>query len=184
MAVTPSTMAPLGTAAPDFSLPEPRSRRTRSVQEFAGRPLLVMFICNHCPFVKHVADELARIGAEYGPKGLAVVAISSNDVVTHPDDSPEKMAVFASEQGFEFPYLYDESQEVARAYDAACTPDYFLYDATHSLAYRGQLDDSRPGNAEPVNGRDLRRAIDDVLAGRTPAAEQRPSAGCNIKWRA
>jgi len=183
MALTPSNMVPLGAAAPDFSLPEPRSGKMVSKSDFTGKPLLVMFICNHCPFVVHVMDELVKIGNEYGQKGVGVVAISSNDVTTHPDDAPEKMAALAEEEGFTFPYVYDESQEVAKAYDAACTPDLYLYDADHKLAYRGQLDGSRPENGVPVTGEDLRAALDAVLAGETPSGEQIPSAGCNIKWK-
>ena len=149
-----------------------------------GRPLLVMFICNHCPFVVHVIDELVRIGDDYTPKGLGVVAISSNDVSTHPDDAPEKMAALAGQKSFSFPYVYDETQEVAKAYGAACTPDFFLYDADHRLAYRGQLDDSRPESGTPVTGEDLRTAIEQVLRGEQPSKDQKPSAGCNIKWKA
>jgi len=183
MALTPSNMVPLGAAAPDFSLPEPRTRKMVSKSDFVGKPLLVMFICNHCPFVIHVLDELVKIGKEYGEKGVGVVAISSNDVTTHPDDAPEKMAALAEEKGFTFPYVYDESQKVARAYDAACTPDLYLYDADHTLAYRGQLDGSRPESGVPVTGEDLRAALDAVLAGEKPSGEQIPSAGCNIKWK-
>jgi peroxiredoxin len=183
MAVTPSTMIPLGEKAPSFTLPDPRTGRDVSSEEFKGKPLLVMFICNHCPFVIHVADELARLGVDYREKGLGIVAISSNDVTTHPDDAPDKMAQMAEEKGFNFPYVYDESQEVARAFSAACTPDFFLYDADHRLAYRGQLDDSRPKTDEPVTGRDLRAAIDAVLRGEQPSDDQKPSAGCNIKWK-
>jgi len=183
MAVTPSTMTPLGEKAPAFTLPDPRAGRDVSLSEFDGRPLLVMFICNHCPFVVHVLDELVRLGVDYRGEGLGVVAISSNNVATHPDDAPDRMAQLAEEKGFAFPYLYDESQEVARAYGAACTPDFFLYDADHRLAYRGQLDDSRPNTDVPVTGRDLRAAIDAVLRGQKPSEDQRPSAGCNIKWK-
>jgi peroxiredoxin len=177
-------MPPLGEKAPSFELPEPRTGRTVSSESFKGKPLLVMFICNHCPFVVHVIDELVRLGADYGPKGLGVVAISSNDVSTHPDDAPEKMAKMAEEKGFSYPYLYDETQEVAKAYGAACTPDFFLYDADHRLAYRGQLDDSRPESGTPVTGADLRAAIESVLRGEQPSRDQKPSAGCNIKWKA
>lgn len=182
MAVTPSTMLPLGTPAPDFSLPD-ISGETVSRDTYAGHPLLVMFICNHCPFVVHVAAELARLGNDYRDK-LAIVAISSNDTSTHPDDAPDKMKEEAAQRGYSFPYLYDESQEVAKAYHAACTPDFFLFDAEHKLAYRGQLDDSRPNSDIPVTGKDLRAAIDAVLAGKPADEKQRPSAGCNIKWKA
>ena len=184
MVRTPSTMLPLGTAAPDFSLVNVDGR-TVSLADFDGSPaLLVMFICNHCPFVIHVADELARLGNEYQARGVAVVAISSNDVATHPADSPEQMVAEAEERGYRFPYLYDESQEVAQAYRAACTPDFFVFDKDQRLAYRGQLDASRPENGIPVTGEDLRGALDAVLAGQAVTAEQRPSLGCNIKWKA
>jgi len=176
-------MVALGTACPDFSLPDTVSGRTVDRSDFTGKPLLVMFICNHCPFVVHVADELARIGRDYGQR-LGIVAICSNDETTHPADGPKPMAEEAKRRGYAFPYLHDATQQVARAFDAACTPDFFLYDAQHVLAYRGQLDDSRPGSPEPVSGRDLRAAIDAVLSGTPPAAEQRPSIGCNIKWHA
>ena len=184
MALTPSTMLPLGTQAPAFSLPDTNGKSV-SISDFQSAPaLLVMFICNHCPFVKHVRTGLAQLGNDYVPKGVAVVAISSNDVQTHPDDSPAKMAVEAKEAGYGFPYLYDESQAVARAYQAACTPDFFLFDREKQLVYRGQLDDSRPGNGIPVTGKDLRAALDAVLAGRPVAPEQKASIGCNIKWKA
>jgi len=184
MARTPSTMPDLGTPARPFSLPDAVSGRTVSLSDLpAGKPLLVMFICNHCPFVKHIASELARLGRDFRPRGLTIVAINSNDVANYPDDSPERMKQEASEQGYTFAYLFDESQEVAKAYRAACTPDFFLYDAQHRLVYRGQLDASRPGNGIPVTGTDLRAAIEAVLAGRTPPAEQTPSIGCNIKWK-
>ncbi len=183
MVRTPSTMLPLGTPAPDFSLPN-IDGRTVSLADFRdAKALLVMFICNHCPFVKHVADELARLGRDYQAKGAAIVAISPNDVVAHPDDSPEKMKDEAKARGYTFPYLYDATQQVAQAYQAACTPDFFLFDASHKLAYRGQLDGSRPGNDVPVNGADLRTALDMVLAGKQVSAEQRASLGCNIKWK-
>ena len=187
MAATPSTMLELGTPAPDFDLPDATSpgmsRRVR-LADFADAPaLLVMFICNHCPFVKHVRSELAKIGREYQPRGLAVVAINANDAERYPDDSPEMMAKEAAEAGYTFPYLYDETQEVARAYHAACTPDFFLFDRSRGLVYRGQLDDARPGNDKPVTGRDLRAAIEAVLEGRPVTGQQLPSIGCNIKWR-
>jgi peroxiredoxin len=176
-------MLPLGTAAPDFALPDAVSGRTVRLADAAGKPTLVMFICNHCPFVKHVRDELAKLGAEYRKKGAAVFAISSNDVASHPDDRPELMKSEAASAGYSFPYLFDETQQVAKAYHAACTPDFFVFDQDGRLAYRGQLDDSRPGNGVPVTGRDLRTALDAVLADREPPAEQTPSIGCNIKWK-
>lgn len=184
MASTPSTMLPIGTSAPDFDLPDTVSGKRFSLTDTTGKPLLVMFICNHCPFVKHVREELAAIGADYQSRGLAIVAISSNDVENYPDDSPDKMAAEAAEAGYTFPYLYDESQSVAKAYRAACTPDFYLFDANHKLAYRGQLDPSRPRNNTPVTGSDLRAAIDAVLAGRPVPEPQLPSIGCNIKWKA
>jgi peroxiredoxin len=178
-------MAPLGSAAPDFSLPEPTRGRVVSLADFAdARALLVVFLSNHCPFVKHIADELGRFGREYGAKGLAIVGICANDVATHPDDSPAKMTEEVAQRGYTFPYLHDESQEVAKAYAAACTPDFFLYDRDRALVYRGQFDSSRPSLDVSVTGEDLRAACDAVLAGRSPAAEQFPSVGCNIKWKA
>ena len=185
MAQTPSTMQDLGTPANHFNLPDAVSGETVSLADFADKPaLLVMFICNHCPFVKHIEGELAAIGKDYGERGLAVVAISANDVDTHPDDAPDKMKEKAKQAGYTFPYLYDETQEVAKRYGAACTPDFFLYDDERRLVYRGQLDDARPGNDEPVDGADLRAAIETVLGGGTPSAEdQKPSIGCNIKWK-
>ena len=184
MAATPSTMVPLGTPAPPFSLPD-TAGRTVSLDDLADAPaLLVMFICNHCPFVKHVAAELAALGRQYQEKGAAVVAIMANDVDNYPDDRPEKMAAEVKARGYTFPYLHDETQEVAKAYKAACTPDFYVFDADRRLAYRGQLDDSRPGNGVPVTGTDVRAALDAVLAGKQPATEQMPSIGCNIKWKA
>ena len=183
MARTPSTMAALGSAAPDFSLPEPLRGRLVQRSGFSGQPLLVLYTCNHCPFVLHILDELVRVLNHYRAQGLAVVAINANDVTRYPDDAPDQMAQLAQRSGFAFPYLYDETQAVAQAYQAACTPDFFLHDAAHRLVYRGQFDDARPGNGVPVTGQDLRAAIDAVLAGRAPAAEQRPSLGCNIKWK-
>lgn len=184
MAETPSTMLPLGTEAPDFSLPD-TDGATVSRDDFAGAPaLLVLFICNHCPYVKHVALELAGIGKDYGPRGVATVAISSNDVEQYPADSPEAMKVEKERVGYPFPYLFDEAQEVARAYQAVCTPDIFLFDGDRRLVYRGQLDASRPGNNKPVTGRDLRAALDAVVEGRPVPEEQVPSVGCNIKWKA
>ena len=177
MVLTPSTMMPLGRPAPDFSLPEPATGKTVSISDYDDAPaLLVVFLSNHCPYVKHIAGELARFGREYQEKGLAMVGIMSNDVDNHPDDAPPKMADEVKSRGYTFPYLYDASQEVAKAYQAACTPDFFLFDGDRKLAYRGQFD--------KVTGRDLRTACDEVLAGRQPSEEQQPSAGCNIKWKA
>lgn len=182
MARTESTMLPLGTAAPDFALINVDGREVK-LADFRGAPaLLVMFICNHCPFVKHLADALAEFTAEYMARGVAVVAINSNDVSNHPADSPEQMVAEAENRGYQFPYLYDETQEVAKAYCAACTPDFFLFDGDQKLVYRGQFDDSRPDSGKPITGADLRAAIDAVLEGRKPTSEQRPSLGCNIKW--
>jgi peroxiredoxin len=184
MARTPSTMLPLGTEAPDFSLVN-IDGRTVSLTDLSGAPaLLVIFMCNHCPFVKHLADALAQFSAEYMEKRVAVVGINSNDVANYPADSPEQMVREAEERGYPFPYLYDEAQEVAKAYRAACTPDFFLFDKNRRLVYRGQYDDSRPDNGKPITGADLRAAIDAVLAGRKPSEDQRPSIGCNIKWKA
>ncbi len=185
MAQTASTMLPLGTIAPAFNLPEPATGKVVSSADFSAAPaLLVMFICNHCPFVKHIRVELARFAREYQAKELAVIAVGSNDAVHYPDDGPERIAREVKDAGFVFPYLYDESQEVAKAYRAACTPDFFLFDASRALVYRGQFDGSRPGNAISVTGVDLRAAADAVLAGRPVSAEQKPSIGCNIKWKA
>ncbi len=183
MALTPSTMLPLGTKAPRFALPD-TDGRTVSLDDFAtAKGLVVMFICNHCPYVKHVRDELARFGRDMQASGVAVVAISSNDVSTHPADSPEKMAEEKKTAGYEFPYLYDADQSVAAAYKAACTPDFYLFDQTRALVYRGQFDDSRPGNGTPVTGTDLRHAVDALLNGRPARSPQKPSMGCNIKWK-
>jgi peroxiredoxin len=177
-------MLPLGTRAPEFSLTNVADGKKVSLADYAGKPgLLVMFICNHCPFVKHLQAGLAQFGKDYQAKGLGIVALSSNDVATHPDDSPDKMKAEAKAAGYPFPYLYDETQEVAEAYKAACTPDFFLFDKHQALVYRGQFDDSRPGNGRPVTGADLRAAADLVLAGKPVPAEQRPSIGCNIKWK-
>jgi len=184
MVLTASTMLPLGTPAPDFRLPEPATGRVVSRDDFASAPgLLVMFISNHCPYVKHIKKELASFAREYMERGLAIVAINSNDVSAYPEDSPERMAEEARRFGYPFPYLFDETQEVARAYRAACTPDFFLFDRERRLCYRGQFDDSRPGNGLPVTGADLRAAADAVLAGRPVPGNQKPSLGCNIKWK-
>lgn len=182
--LTESTMMPLGSKAPDFQLPDTVSSKTISLDTFANQPaLLVMFICQHCPFVKHVKEELARLGKDYADRGLGMVAISANNVETHPDDSPGNLKAMAEELGFNFPFCYDESQETAKAYTAACTPDFFLFDDQRKLVYRGQLDDSRPGNDQPVTGKDLRAAIDAVLTGKQVNPNQKPSIGCNIKWK-
>ena len=179
-----STMVALGTGAPDFALPDSTTGDTVSLADFAAAPaLLVIFLSNHCPYVKLIRGGLAEFGRDYGPRGLAMVAICSNDVATHPADSPAEMAREAREFGYPFPYLYDESQEVALAYRAACTPDFFLYDGELKLAYRGQFDDARPGNGVAVTGADLRAAADAVLAGEAAAGDQTPSVGCNIKWK-
>ena len=185
MARTPSTMAQLGIPANHFNLTDTVSGKTVSLSSFAGKKaLLIIFICNHCPFVVHVKEQLAKLGEDYRDSELGIVAISSNDVENHPDDSPEKMKAFAEANGFTFPYLFDDDQSVAKMYRAACTPDFFLYDESRLLAYRGQLDSSRPGNDEPNDGADLRAAIDALLSGERPSLEQKPSIGCNIKWKA
>lgn len=189
MAQTPSTMLPLGTKAPAFSLPEVVSGRTVRLSDFAPcEALVVMFICNHCPFVKHVRDELGKLARDYMPRGSGFIGISSNDVAEYPDDAPDKMKLEAMDAGWPFAYCFDESQEVAKAYAAACTPDFYVFDKQQRLAYRGQLDDSRPprkrgGNNLPVTGRDLRSALDRLLSGQTPDEKQLPSIGCNIKWK-
>jgi peroxiredoxin len=175
-------MLPLGTAAPEFLLPDTNGSQV-SPADFKGKPMLVMFICNHCPFVKHIRAGLAQLGRDYGPRGLGIVAISSNDAANYPADAPDKMKEEARSAGYNFPYLHDESQSVAKSYRAACTPDFFLFDKAHRLAYRGQFDDSRPGNGVAVTGKDLREAAEAVLAGKDPAAAQKPSIGCNIKWK-
>jgi peroxiredoxin len=183
MALTPSTMLELGTNAPGFRLPDTEGNMV-ALEDFASAPaLLVIFLCNHCPYVKHVRQELARLGHAYQERGVAVVGISANDALAYPEDNPARMREEKAAVGYTFPYLYDESQEVARAYQAACTPDFFLFDRQRKLVYRGQLDDSRPGNAAPVTGKDLRAALDAVLAGTPVAGQQRPSMGCNIKWK-
>jgi len=183
MARTPSTMLPLGTTAPDFRLPD-FDGRMHGLGDFGDSPaLLVAFVCNHCPFVRHLRREFAAFAHEFAPRGLAVVAINSNDVEAYPQDGPDAMRQEAAELGYVFPYLLDESQAVAKAYRAACTPDFFLFDATRRLVYRGQFDDSRPGNGRPVTGADLRAAVEATLSGGTPPAEQFPSLGCNIKWK-
>lgn len=184
MAQTPSNMLPLGTKAPNFNLPATNFNESFTFDKIKGeKGTLVIFMCNHCPFVLHVIDEIVMIANDYRVQGIGMVAISSNDVVNYPQDAPDKMADFALEQMIDFPYLYDESQEVAKAYDAACTPDFYLFDSQDRLVYRGQLDDSRPGNAIPISGSDLRNAIDAVIYNRKINPEQKPSIGCNIKWK-
>jgi peroxiredoxin len=183
MVKTASTMLPLGSTAPNFSLPNVDGK-TVTREDHSGKPLLVVFMCNHCPFVIHIRDQFVKFAKEYQGKGLAVIGISSNDVTTHPDDSPLRMKEDAQQFGYTFPYLYDESQSVARAYQAACTPDFFLFDRQHKLVYRGQFDDSRPQSGIKVTGQDLRVACDAVLAGKPVTTTQKPSIGCNIKWKA
>ncbi len=183
MARTQSTMLELGTPAPPFRLPDTEGR-WRTLDDFKSAPaLLVIFMCNHCPYVKHLRGALADFAREYQAKGLAIVGINANDATNYPDDSPEKMVAEAAEAGYRFPYLYDESQAVAKAYRAACTPDFFLFDDQRKLVYRGQFDDSRPGNGVPITGKDLRAAVDALLAGQAVNGEQTPSLGCNIKWK-
>lgn len=183
MALTASTMLPLGTDAPDFELPNVSSGELVSLATFAGKPaLLIIFLCRHCPFVKHIQPELSRLGKDYGTK-VGIVAISANDVSGYPDDSPENLKQMAQEFEYTFPVLYDATQDVAKAYTAACTPDFFLFDGDRHLVYRGQLDDSRPSNGLPVDGHDLRAALDAVLAGQPLPPDQKPSIGCNIKWK-
>lgn len=183
MSLTPSTMLPLGTEAPDFSLPD-TDGNTVSLSDFQGKPALVVaFICNHCPYVKHIREGLAKFGKEMQGKNVGMVAVSSNNIETHPQDGPEKMKEEKEDAGYTFPYLYDESQEVAKAYAAACTPDFFLFDGDLKLIYRGQFDDSRPDSGIPVTGESLRQAVDAVLQGKPVPGEQKPSMGCNIKWK-
>lgn len=188
MARTPSTMLELGTQAPAFDLPNFNNnvaeKQMHTDDARGPQGMLVMFICNHCPFVIHVADEIARLGHDAKSHGIGVVAIMPNDVITHPDDAPAHMTELAEKLGFTFPYLYDETQEVAKAYRAACTPDFFLFDRDLKLVYRGQLDDARPGNDEPITGRDLRDALHAVAQGASVETNQKPSIGCNIKWKA
>jgi len=182
MANTPSTMLELGTKMPSFDLADLDGKKV-STQDFTNKPVLLMFICNHCPFVKHVISTLSDKAKEYQNKGVAVVAISANDPAQYPDDSPEKMKEFAAQHNFSFPYLYDESQEIAKQYKAACTPDFFLFDKNHTLVYRGQFDGSRPGNNVPVTGEDLTEAVNKLVAGEPVPDDQKPSMGCNIKWK-
>jgi peroxiredoxin len=184
MAKTSSNMLPLGTPAPDFCLPDTVTGKDVSFSDIAGtKATLVMFICNHCPFVKHILDELVRLGHDYALPDIGVCAISSNDVVGFPQDRPERMKELAEQRNFAFPYLYDEPQNTARAFGAACTPDFYIFDASRRLAYRGQLDDSRPGNQIPVTGRDIRVALDCLIGGSPVPEQQKPSIGCNIKWK-
>ncbi len=184
MPATASTMLDLGTKAPDFALPDVVSGRTVSLAAFQDKKVLVvMFICHHCPFVQHVKSELARLGQDYAAKSVGIVGISSNDPAVSSDDSPEGLKRMAAEWGLQFPVCYDASQAVAKSYAAACTPDFYVFDPERRLAYRGQLDDSRPGNDKPVTGADLRSAIDALLAGRAVNPNQKPSLGCNIKWK-
>src|SRR5512146_1281566 len=179
-----SVMLPLGTTAPPFALRDLVSGQLSSLASFAGKAaLLVMFICRHCPYVQHVEEEIARLGRDYRDKRLGIIGISSNDPVNYPEDAPDRLKEMAQRLGFESPFCFDESQEVAKAYRAACTPDFYLFDAERRLVYRGQLDDSRPGNNKPVTGRDLRAAIDALLAGKPVDANQKPSIGCSIKWK-
>jgi len=183
MVMTASTMLPLGTEAPGFTLPDTAGNLV-SLSDFdEARALAVVFMCNHCPFVKHVINGLVKLAKEYRPRGVAFVGINANDVSEFPEDRPEKMVQFAREKGFTFPYLYDETQDAAKRYRAACTPDFFVFDENRRLVYRGQMDDSRPGNNVPVTGADLRAALDAILEGEAVPAEQKPSMGCNIKWK-
>lgn len=184
MTVTPSTMLPLGTKAPEFALPDVVSGKTISLKDFANRKaLLVMFICRHCPYVKHVQDELARLGRDYAGKDIGIVAVSANDAASYADDRPDSLKEMATSLDFVFPLCYDETQEVAKRYTAACTPDFFLFDKDRKLVYRGQFDDSRPGSDVPVTGGDLRSAIDAVLTDQPVSRDQKPGMGCNIKWK-
>jgi peroxiredoxin len=184
MAYTESNMLPLGTVAPDFSLPDTVSGKTVRLKNMASdKATVVMFLCNHCPYVIHVNPEIVRLAKQYQVKGVSFIGISSNNVEKYPADSPDKMKIVAGEVGYTFPYLYDETQEVARAYDAACTPDFYVFDQQLKLVYRGRLDDSRPNSGKPLSGKDLRDALDAVLEGREVSSRQYPSAGCNIKWK-
>ncbi len=184
MALTESNMLPLGTKAPDFTLPDTVSGKDLSLQDIAtDQGTVIMFLCNHCPYVIHVNEEIVRIAKDYQAKGIGFVGISSNDADNYPMDGPELMKEHAETVGYNFPYLYDESQEVAKIYDAACTPDFYIFDGEQQLYYRGRIDSSRPGNDTPLNGHDLRQALDDMLAGKPAPEKQYPSAGCNIKWK-
>lgn len=184
MALTPSNMMPLGTRAPEFSLPDVVSGNTISLKDVeSGKATVIMFICNHCPFVKHVNTQLVELANDYMPKGISFIAISANDATNYPQDGPDEMKKTAHEQGYPFPYLYDETQEVAKSYEAACTPDFFVFDGDMKCVYRGQLDDSRPSNDIPVTGKDIRTVLDQLISGHQVSVEQKPSIGCNIKWK-
>ena len=184
MAATPSNMMPLGTVAPPFTLPDTVTGKNLSLHELrSDRATVIMFICNHCPYVLHIVPELVKVADTYGRKGVKFIAISSNDVINYPQDAPEKMRQLALDLGFPFPYLYDETQEVARNYDAACTPDFYVFDGEMKCCYRGQFDDSRPKNDVPITGSDLTAALDDILSGKPVTLVQKPSIGCNIKWK-
>lgn len=184
MSLTPSTMLPLGTKAPDFKLPDVVSGGMIFLSTFKDKKaFLVMFICRHCPYVQHVKEEITRIGEDYKDKNIGIVAISANDATVYPDDAPDSLREMAQELNFTFPFCFDETQEVAKAYKAACTPDFFLFNKERKLVYRGQLDDSRPGNNKPVTGKDLRGAIETILVDRPVSLAQKPSTGCNIKWK-
>lgn len=184
MALTPSNMVPLGTAAPDFELHDVVTGQTLNFNDVrSDKATVVMFICNHCPYVKHVQSQIVQLARDYQDRGIGFVAISSNDVESYPEDSPELMKEEAAKWAYSFPYLFDETQEVARMYDAACTPDFYIFDSHDKLVYRGQLDDSRPGNGKPLTGKDMRKAMDDLLDGMPVDGDQIPSQGCNIKWK-
>jgi thiol-disulfide isomerase/thioredoxin len=184
MAVTPSNMLPLGTQAPDFTLPDVISKKPLSLKQLkSDKATVIMFICNHCPFVKHVQQELVKVANDYQAKGIRFIAINSNDIENYPDDAPDKMGAVAESLGYPFPYLFDETQQVAKAYQAACTPDFYVFDKDLKCVYRGQLDDSRPGNNIPVTGKDLRAALDCILSNQSVDSQQKPSMGCNIKWK-
>jgi len=184
MSETPSTMVPIGFKAPDFTLLDTISNTHKSLNELqSDRATVIMFICNHCPFVKHVNEQLVKLALDYQPKGVSFIAINSNDVENYPEDSPEKMKQYAAKLKYPFLYLYDETQNVAKAYDAACTPDFYIFDKEMKCVYRGQLDDSRPGNGKPITGKDMRNALDAILSGEEVSKVQLPSIGCNIKWK-
>lgn len=184
MALTPSNMIPLGTTAPDFKLTEAVSGKEIGLQDIkSDKATVIMFICNHCPYVKHVQAGLVELANDYIPKGVSFIAINSNDVANYQDDSPENMKKVAEWLGYPFPYLFDETQQIAKAYDAACTPDFYIFDGDLKLVYRGQMDDSRPGNGKPVTGKDIRKALDELLEGKSISEDQIPSIGCNIKWK-
>lgn len=184
MAETPSKMLPLGTKAPDFNLHDTCTGKNKSLQDLkSDKGTVIMFICNHCPYVKHLQSKLVEVAKKYQKQGISFIAISSNDVVNYPADSPEKMKLEAEKNGYTFPYLYDETQQVAKAYQAACTPDFYLFDGDLKCVYRGCFDDSTPGNGRPVTGKDLSEALDDLLSGKVISSDQKPSVGCNIKWK-